>query len=128
MANVGVTINANNTISVDSDPVIVKPGETITWNVTDNSTNGVTVNFDNWQLVSGASSFPNPFSKSGNQDFVAKASPGGTGTVTSSQVQAESATIWSYTVALSGTAISIDPRVVISGSFPGEKGGGREVY
>src|ERR1041384_3477919 len=123
MANVGVTINANNTISVDADPVFVKPGDTITWNVTDNSANGVTVNFDKWQLVSGTSSFPNPFSKSGNQVFVAKAHIGGTGTVTSSQVQAEPDTIWSYTVALSGQGISIDPRVVISGSFPGEKGG-----
>ena len=128
MANVGVTINANNTISVDSDPVTVKAGDTITWKVTDNSTNGVTVNFDSWQLVSGTSSFASPFSKTANPVFAATASPGGTGATTSGPVTADSDTTWSYTVALSGKGISIDPRVVISGSFDGEEVKSREVY
>ena len=125
MANVGVTINANGSISVDADPVIVKIGDTITWNVKDNSASGVTVNFDNWQLVSGSSSFASPFSKTSNPDFVATASPGGTGATTSGPVTADPNTTWSYTVALGGKGISIDPRVVISGSFDVKS---REVY
>jgi plastocyanin len=129
MASVSVTINADNSISVNPDPVAVKPGDTITWNVADNSTKGITVNFDTWQLISGTSSFASPFSKSGNPDFVTKKiGPGEKASVSSDPVQAEVNTTWSYTVALVGLGISIDPRVVISGSFPGEKAEGREVY
>jgi len=129
MASVDVTITADSSIVVNPDSLTIKPGDTITWNVIDDSMKGVAVNFDNWKLVSGTSNFPNPFSKSGNPDFATKdIAPGGKGSVSSNPVQAEVNTTWSYTVALIGQGISIDPHVVISGSFTGEKGGGREVY
>ena len=129
MASVGVIINANGTISVDNNPVVVKQSDSITWNVTDDSGKNATVNIGSWQLAAGNSTFANPFSKSGDPSFVVStAASGGTGKVTSSGVQAEFDTTWNYTLSLSGQDVSLNGRVIISGTQEGDTVKSREVY
>jgi hypothetical protein len=123
---VTITISPDSGVTAAPDPVTVFATDRIAWLINDNSASSFVINIGNWLLIGGSSTFASPFSKTGNPDFRANATPQVETSVTSDYIVAPFGTTWSYDIRLQslqsfGKSILADPRVIISGTPMGAK-------